>query len=68
MLNQLTERELAVLDGLSSGYQNKRIAYGLGVSRMTVHNYIASMCKKVGVNGRVELAVWYIQQGKVAST
>lgn len=53
----LSERELAVLAGLTQGKANKEIARELGVSLETVKTYVRRILQKLGVHTRTEAAV-----------
>jgi two-component system nitrate/nitrite response regulator NarL len=59
----LTERqhEIAVLVG--RGLLNAEIAARLGLTPGTVANYVAQIMKRLGVRGRVEVAIWAVKQG-----
>ncbi len=50
----LTERELQVLELLSSGYGQKGIAAELGLATNTVHSYTKSLYAKTGIHSRQE--------------
>jgi DNA-binding NarL/FixJ family response regulator len=53
-VDQLTEREHAVLRALSEGQQYKEIADTLGISINTVRKYIKSIYEKLHVNTRLD--------------
>ena len=60
MLGQrLTERELEVLELLSDGLGTRKIADRLFISAVTVRSHIASLVRKLDVNGRVEAIAYY---------
>ena len=48
LLTRLSPREHQVLDGLLDGYQNKTIAYNLGLSTRTVEMHRTHLMKKLG--------------------
>ncbi|MDQ2702291.1 MAG: response regulator transcription factor [Pseudomonadota bacterium] len=50
----LTAREIDILWGIAKGMTYNEIADGLGISRMTVPNYIKSIYRKLEVNSRGE--------------
>lgn len=53
----LTERELAVLQLLADGLQNKQVATRLGISRRTVERHCDNIYAKLGVGSRTEAVV-----------
>jgi DNA-binding NarL/FixJ family response regulator len=57
----LTRRELDVLWLLVAGLTNRRIALELGISEKTVEKYLESIQHKLGVNSRVEAAVYAVR-------
>jgi DNA-binding NarL/FixJ family response regulator len=59
----LTPRELEVLELLARGWDNRRIADGLYISRATVKRHISSILRKLGVDNRVQAAVRAVQEG-----
>jgi DNA-binding NarL/FixJ family response regulator len=59
----LTPRELDVLELVARGWDNRRIAEGLYISRATVKRHISSILKKLGVDNRVQAAVRAVQEG-----
>lgn len=54
--SELTAREIEVLEYLSEGYTNKRIAETLFISSFTVKRHIENIYRKLQVQNRVELA------------
>lgn len=54
MVEDLTERELQVLQLLGRGLANKQIAVNLGISEHTVKFHVSSIYTKLGVNSRTE--------------
>ncbi|WP_276959515.1 helix-turn-helix transcriptional regulator [Allomeiothermus silvanus] len=52
--------ERAVLRRLVFGLENAEIARELGVSRRTVENRVGALREKLGLRGRVELALYYL--------
>lgn len=61
MLNQLTERELAVASLIYNGLNNKEIAFKLGVATTTVRNHVRAIYGKLNVEDRVHIGVWYLK-------
>ncbi|MBN2428708.1 MAG: response regulator transcription factor [Deltaproteobacteria bacterium] len=53
----LTKREKEVLNCLSSGYTNKKIAQELFISEQTVKSHMNRLFKKFGVPNRLQLAI-----------
>ncbi len=62
--DDLTPRELDVLELVSEGLPNKRIAKELGISVNTVKFHVNALLSKFGVKSRTELAVRAVQQGQ----
>lgn len=62
---QLSDRELQVLDTLSLGLSNKQIASRLYISEHTVKFHISSILSKLGVSGRTEAVAAGIRQGLI---
>lgn len=60
---ELTPRELQVLQQLAEGLPNKIIASQLGVSEHTIKFHINSIFKKMGVRSRTEAVVRAMQLG-----
>ncbi|MBL7253114.1 ATP-binding protein [Paractinoplanes lichenicola] len=54
----LTRRELAVARRVADGLTNAHIAKELHVSTRTVAGHLANIRRKLGVRGRVEVALW----------
>ena len=43
----------------AQGFKNNEIAQELGIGEHVVRNYMSVIFDKIGVNNRVELALWY---------
>jgi DNA-binding NarL/FixJ family response regulator len=56
---KLSGRQRRVVALLARGLKNREIATMLGIGTHVVRNYISTVYDKVGVNNRVELALWY---------
>lgn len=54
-LRQLTDREHQVLSGVLDGFQNKMIAFDLGISARTVEVHRANVMAKMGARNLAEL-------------
>jgi len=61
----LSKRELEVLQGLVRGRSNKEIATSLFVTEATVKSHLKTMYVKLGVQDRTEAAIMAIRQGIV---
>jgi DNA-binding CsgD family transcriptional regulator len=62
-LESIPARLRQVLRGLLSGLSEKEIAYGLGISRHTVHAYVTSLYRTARVNSRFELITLCVRSG-----
>jgi len=62
-LDELTERELDVLQLLARGWDNHRIAEELAISERTVRFHLRNIYDKLGLKSRTEAAVWAVRQG-----
>jgi PAS domain S-box-containing protein len=62
-LKDLTAREREVLGLICQGLTDQEIAKQLGVSRNTIRNQIAAICRKVDVHRRSALIVWARERG-----
>lgn len=58
---KLSERELAILDGIVRGYQNKMIARTCGITEATVKVHMKSILRKIRVGNRTQAAVWALE-------
>ena len=54
----LSERELEVARIIATGRTNHEVAAELFISLSTVKTHLASICNKLGVRNRVEVAAW----------
>ena len=57
----LTAREMEILQMVTAGYSNGRIADQLGISPLTVKTHIYNACKKIKAPGRLQAALWTIK-------
>jgi len=64
-VEELTPREMDVLEQIVSGKSNKEIADELGVSEATVKTHINSLLSKLGVTDRTQAATAAIRRGIV---
>ncbi len=63
---QLTQRELQVLQLAADGLNNKEIANRLVISEKTVKNHIANIFAKLNVNDRTQAILYALRKGLVA--
>ena len=61
----LTEREKNVLTLLVEGLSNSQIAERIHISENTVKKHMGSIQEKLGLNNRVEVAVYAVREGLV---
>jgi len=54
-----SRRQLRVIQLVAQGLKNHEIARELGIGEHVVRNYMSAIFDKIGVNNRVELALWY---------
>ncbi|WP_239461629.1 response regulator transcription factor [Occallatibacter savannae] len=54
----LSPREKAIISGVTRGMRNKEIAYEIGTSEQVIKNYLRKIYDKLGVNDRIELALF----------
>ena len=60
---QLSEREVQVLELVARGFANKQIAHALDIAETTAKNHVKNILHKLGVNDRTEAATTAIQRG-----
>ncbi|PZD72153.1 Transcriptional regulatory protein FixJ [Acaryochloris thomasi RCC1774] len=61
----LSEREVQVIELVSSGLKNEEISQRLEISKRTVDNHISNILTKTGTENRVALVRWALEWGKV---
>jgi DNA-binding CsgD family transcriptional regulator len=54
-----SRRQLRLIRLAARGLKNREIADKLGISHKVVQNHLGKIYEKIGVNGRLELALWY---------
>ena len=59
----LTERELEVLRLVAEGRDNQEIAEALTISPSTVKNHVSSILDKLGLDNRIQAAVYAVRRG-----
>jgi DNA-binding NarL/FixJ family response regulator len=59
----LTPREIELVKMVAQGLRNRAIAERLQISEGTVKIHLHNVYEKLGVNGRLELALWAQEQG-----
>jgi DNA-binding NarL/FixJ family response regulator len=59
----LTDREMEVARLIAQGYSNKEIASSLGISVKTVETHKARIMEKLGIESRVELIRYAMDEG-----
>lgn len=62
----LTQRELEVLRLVVAGRTNQRIDVELHISEKTIEKYLESILRKLGVNSRVEAAVYAVRNNLIS--
>jgi DNA-binding NarL/FixJ family response regulator len=60
---QLTERELEILQLMAKGAANKEISRELSISESTVKTHISNIFQKLGVNDRTEAVTQALKKG-----
>jgi DNA-binding NarL/FixJ family response regulator len=59
----LSKRETEIVKMVASGLRNKEIALKLNIGEGTVKTHLHTIYEKLGVHGRVELAMYAIEHG-----
>lgn len=60
-----SEREMAIMELIAKGFSNKEIAKELYLSEGTTKNYITSILNKTGLEHRTQIAVYYLNGGRI---
>jgi len=63
---QLTSREIQILNCVAQGFSNKQIALELGISINTVKDFISKILTKLSANDRTEAVVIAIKHGIIS--
>ena len=61
-MHTLTRREYEVARLVSRGRSNRQVADRLQISEQTVKNHIQSIFRKLAIDNRVELAIYFRRQ------
>ncbi len=61
--DELTERELDVLRGVTDGLRNKEIAAALGITENTVKYHLRNILEKLHAGSRTEVAALAVREG-----
>ena len=67
-LNDLTPRELEILQLIIAGKTNKEIAHEVFISKKTVEFHLDHIYTKIGIRTRLRVGIWAIQHGLQAET
>lgn len=57
LLEDLTQREVEVLEGLCKGQSNKEIARDLGLQEVTIKLHVRTLCRKLDARNRTQAAL-----------
>lgn len=60
---ELTKRETEILELVSEGYSNSRVARMLWVTEQTVKFHLSNIYRKLRVGNRTEATRWWVSQG-----
>jgi DNA-binding NarL/FixJ family response regulator len=63
LAEQLSEREVEVLQHVANGRSNKEIGASLGLSALTVKSHLARIARKVGTGDRAEMVMLALRAG-----
>jgi DNA-binding NarL/FixJ family response regulator len=61
-LRKTSDQQLRIIELVANGLKNREIADELGISSKVVKNYLSDIYNKIGVNKRLELALWFERQ------
>lgn len=65
LAEQLSEREVEVLQHVANGRSNKEIGACLGLSALTVKSHLARIARKVGTGDRAEMVMLSLRAGVI---
>ena len=60
--DELTKKEIEVMEQVAQGLNNKEIAANLFLSEGTVRNYISTILEKLELRDRTQLAIYYLKR------
>lgn len=60
-----SERELEIMELIAKGLSNREVAKALFISEGTVANYLTSIFHKTGLEHRTQIAIYYLNGGKI---
>jgi len=60
---RMGQREREVLKLVAMGYNNKKIAFEMGISERTVQSHLINVFRKIGVSSRVGAVLYALRQG-----
>lgn len=63
--NDLSKRELQIVELVAAGLTNQEISEELAISKRTVDNHVSNVLNKTATGNRVALVRWALQSGKV---
>jgi two-component system nitrate/nitrite response regulator NarL len=61
--DELSQRDVEVLQFLARGFPNKEIARALNVAEGTVKGHLKVLLRKIGAGNRTQAAIWAINHG-----
>jgi DNA-binding NarL/FixJ family response regulator len=61
----LSPREKSVITGITRGMRNKEIAFEIGTTEQVIKNYLRKIYEKLGVDDRVELALFCLHNKSI---
>ncbi len=61
IFNNLTQRELEILEILSQGMPNKEIANYLGITENTVEQHLKNIYEKLNIQNRTEATALFLK-------
>ena len=64
--NDLSKRELQIVELVAAGMTNQEISEALSISKRTVDNHVSNVLNKTATGNRVALVRWALQTGKVS--
>jgi len=65
LLNELSDREYQILEGVATGLSNKEIGQQLHLSEKTVKHHMTNILQKLQVRNRVEAAMLAQKGGRM---